>query len=41
VSVNFYDKNKAGAPLLLGLDIVEWSLLLIAIALIALFGVLA
>ena len=37
----FYDQDKASAVRLLGLDIVDWSMLLVAIALAALIAVLA
>jgi hypothetical protein len=37
----FYNQNKAGAGRLLGLDIVDWSMLLVAIGLTALIVVLA
>jgi len=37
----FFDQNKASAGRLLGLDIVDWSMLLVAIALAALIVALA
>jgi hypothetical protein len=37
----FYDQDKAATGRLLGLDIVDWSMLLIAIVLTALIVVLA
>jgi hypothetical protein len=36
----FYDQDKAAAARLLGLDLVDWSLLLVAIGLTALAMVL-
>jgi len=37
----FYDQDKASVGRLLGLDIVDWSMLLVAVALAALIVVLA
>ena len=37
----FYDQNKAGAERLLGLDIVDWSMLLVSIVLIGLIVMLS
>ena len=37
----FYDQDEASAGGLLGLDIVEWSLLFIGLALIAAFAMFA
>ncbi len=37
----FYDQDKAGVGRLLGLDIVDWSMLLVAIGLAAVMVALA
>jgi hypothetical protein len=37
----FYDQNKPGAARLFGLDIVDWLMLAVAVALIAVIAVLA